>query len=142
MKKRKCLVAILATLVIILSGVFIYRKITNPFINITTNEYRELLNNNQEKLIYIGRPTCPSCQKEMPVLKELLNDMDVKAYYFNTDKAKKKDLDDFNKFKEEINLQYVPTIIYYDEDGKETRFDYENFQESDESLRNFLAQYY
>ena len=142
MKKRKCLVAILATLVIILSGVFIYRKITNPFINITTNEYRESLNNNQEKLIYIGRPTCPSCQKEMPVLKELLNDMDVKAYYFNTDKAKKKDLDDFNKFKEEINLQYVPTIIYYDEYGKETRFDYENFQESDESLRNFLAQYY
>ena len=68
--------------------------------------------------------------------------MDVEAYYFNTDKAKKKDLDDFNKFKEEINLQYVPTIIYYDEDGKETRFDYENFQESDESLRNFLAQYY
>lgn len=142
MKKRKCLVAILATLVIILSGVFIYRKITNPFINITTNEYRELLNNNQEKFIYIGRPTCPSCQKEMTVLKELLNDMDVKAYYFNTDKAKKKDLDDFNKFKEEINLQYVPTIIYYDEYGKETRFDYENFQESDESLRNFLAQYY
>ena len=37
MKKRKFLFAILATLIIILSGVFVYIKVTNPFINITTN---------------------------------------------------------------------------------------------------------
>lgn len=62
--------------------------------------------------IYFGRPDCPYCNIMEPILFEVLNELNLEIYYFETSKFK----DDIN-FDEVLDnhlVEYVPTLIYKD----------------------------
>ena len=67
--------------------------------------------------------------------------MILKAYYYNTEKAKKKSMDDFNEIKEKIKVQYVPTIIYYDGEEEISRIEYSDYIEDNTVLDKLIEEY-
>lgn len=108
---------------------------------ITSKEYNELLQESEKKLVYIGRPTCPDCVEIQPILEELLKSEGLTAYYYNTDKAKKRSMDQFNEIKETVGVQYVPTIIYYDGQEEVSRVEYKDYIEDSSLLDNLIDEY-
>lgn len=140
MKKKLYLILSLALISLIILGSAIYNS-NGIFDNITSGEFNEILQDSEEKLVYIGRPSCPDCVEIQPILEEKLEDAGIKAYYYNTEKAKKKSMDDFNEIKEKIKVQYVPTIIYYDGEEEISRIEYSDYIEDNTVLDKLIEEY-
>jgi predicted bacteriocin transport accessory protein len=60
--------------------------------------------------IYVGRDTCPDCQKIMPKLKKQLKNNNKALYYFDTT-AKGEKLLKYRKFYNSLGVQTVPSIL-------------------------------
>ena len=67
----------------------------NELITISYNEYKELKAEEGSHIIYVARPTCSFCQKQEPIVKQILNSYDVEINYLNTDNLSSQDLNDF-----------------------------------------------
>ena len=141
MKKK---ITYISTIIIILIGItsLIYINLNKSPLNvINSKEYNEIVEDGESKLVYVGRPTCPECAEFEPILEEVVEAEEVNVYYYNTDKAKKKSMDEFNEIKENLNIKYVPILIYYEGDKEVKRLDYEEYQSSNESLNELIAEY-
>ena len=126
---------------ILMVGSIFYIKKDTVFISVKTNKLDSLIQTKDEKLIYIGRPTCPSCVEIEPILKEELKENNMKLYYYNTEKAKK-NRTEFDKMKEKLEVEHIPLILYY-KDGKVVkRFDYYDFIKSKDSVEKFIESIY
>ena len=55
------------------------------FESIDIDKYLEYYNGSEEKIIFIGRPTCSYCQVAEPIVKKINKDYDLTIYYLNTD---------------------------------------------------------
>lgn len=140
---KKKLLFIISIIVISLTVLIIIdnRNEQNLLLNINSNEYDEIIANDENKIIYIGRPTCPECAEIQPILENIIEEVGVKVYYYNTENAKKDDMDSFNNIKESYNIQYVPVLINYEGDEEVNRFEYSDYEENHESLRVFIEDY-
>ena len=67
----------------------------NELTNISYSEYKELKNEEGSYIIYVARPTCSFCQKQEPIVKQILNTYDIDINYLNTDNMSSADLNDF-----------------------------------------------
>lgn len=79
---------------------------------IAMNDFITLLNDDSASIIYLARPGCGFCQKQEPIVKEIISEHDLPLFYLNTD-----DLSE-----EEFN-----TIINLDENEKFFGTDGEKF---------------
>jgi len=63
-----------------------YGKNTNSveFIDITIDEYLELMKSEEKKIVYIARPSCSYCLQETPLLKKVASDYQLEVYYLDT----------------------------------------------------------
>jgi predicted bacteriocin transport accessory protein len=59
---------------------------------ITVKEYLELVKEDEENFIYIGRPTCGYCVKSQPLSKRISYEMNKDIYYINIDEETASDL--------------------------------------------------
>lgn len=64
-------------------------------------EFTTLLNGNSNEIVYLAKPGCTFCQRQEPIVKQLISEYDVVFHYLNTDNLTN---DEFN------------TIISLDED--------------------------
>ncbi len=95
MKNKKNLgtiVAISIFVIVVICSMLITEKLAPKddyadveFADITVEEFKEVFNEEEEKFIYIGRPTCPYCVESEPWSKRISKDMDKEIYYINTD---------------------------------------------------------
>lgn len=70
---------------------------------------------NQE-IIFIGRPTCPFCQKFAPKLQEVVDQHDLTVYYiFSQDSQHQAEID---ALREKYDIKTVPALIYTDQPVK------------------------
>lgn len=67
------------------------------------------------KMVDFWSPTCPPCRQMMPILAELQEEYDhaFKLVKVDTSKPENRDLAIQNQ------IQYIPTQIFYDENGKQ-----------------------
>ncbi|MEG1312092.1 MAG: thioredoxin family protein [Romboutsia sp.] len=138
--KKSIVLVLIAILSICLVTIFLMNS--NKLLrSINSNEYVQLIGKEKEKLVYIGRPSCLDCAEIQPILENKLNEENVKAYYYNTEKAKRRSMDDFNKIKEDMNIEHVPIIIRYNGDKEIERYEYTQFKESADSLDRFIEKY-
>lgn len=54
------------------------------FTDITIDEYLELMQSEDKKIVYIARPTCSYCALETPLLKQIASQYDLEVYYLDT----------------------------------------------------------
>ena len=116
MTKKKRLIIVLTGIFITAFCSFLAFKILiprEPLEVIGNTKMEILLNSNEEKevLVYVGRPTCPECQKFEPVLREVLTDESRTIYYFNTDEARKDDEESLTSLATELGIEVVPTVV-------------------------------
>ncbi|MEG1016070.1 MAG: thioredoxin family protein [Bacilli bacterium] len=138
MKKKRIIYISIILFVIVIIGSTLYVN-NRTFINIKTNKLNELVKDSNKKLIYIGRPTCGGCIEVQPILKEEVDKNDLQAYYYDTDKAKKKEYDAFQDVKADFKIESIPLILYYKEGKEVARFDYSDFEKSKEdSIGEFI----
>ncbi len=64
-------------------------------IDIDINTYLEYYQQSENKIIFIGRPTCPYCQLAQPIIQKISKDYDLDIYYLNTDKFQNDDESNF-----------------------------------------------
>lgn len=111
------------------------------FINIDTKELFELVRNNEKKIIYIGRATCPGCSEMEPILNSVLEDKKIHAYYYDTSRAREKELEEFYKAREKFNAQYIPLLIRFDSSKEAERIDYYKFVESADNIVDLVERF-
>lgn len=61
-----------------------YSSNSVDFIDITIDEYLEILKEEDKSIIYVASPTCSYCSMETPILKKIMSQYDLKVYYLNT----------------------------------------------------------
>lgn len=62
------------------------------FKKITVEDYVDMMKDDKEYIIYIGRPTCGYCVQSQPWLKRIAFDLDKDVYYINIDEESSTDL--------------------------------------------------
>lgn len=65
--------------------------------NITMDDYRTLLNGEEVSLIYLASPSCGYCQKQEPIMKELVGTYDFPVNYLNTSAMSDSEADEVYK---------------------------------------------
>lgn len=75
----------------------------------------DILKNSEGKIVYFGRETCPICQIYEPVLEETLDELNIEAYYFDTDAWRAND--EFSTILDHYGIAGIPDLVYIKEDG-------------------------
>lgn len=78
------------------------------FVEIDAMEFKNRVNSSNSYIFFIGRDTCPACQKFKPIAKEFSSKEKVTIYYVNTTSF---DNSDWNIIDEIVDVTYIPTII-------------------------------
>lgn len=92
-------------------GVSNYQKVTNTFTRIEVAEAMKMDDENVDHLLYIGRETCPYCVEFVPILKEMAEELGQKVYYLDSEGTQTND--GLKAFRAKWEVQYVPTLIYF-----------------------------
>lgn len=67
------------------------------FIDITIDEYLEILKEEDKNIIYVASPTCSYCSMETPILKKIMSQYDLKVYYLNTSEFYDSSINDYTE---------------------------------------------
>lgn len=78
------------------------------FIEINSNEFKNMVNSNNSYIFFIGRDICPACMEFKPIAKSFSSKEKVNIYYVNTTHFND---DDWNIVDEIIEVTYIPTIV-------------------------------
>ena len=70
----------------------------------------DMLGEIESGYIYFGRPDCPYCNIMEQTLFDVLNELNLEIYYFETSKFR--DNENFDEILNNYLVQYVPTLIY------------------------------
>lgn len=82
---------------------------------ISYNEYKELLKNNETFILEIMRTECTACISFKPKITQVANDYQIEIKYINTDHLSE---EEYDSLFEETGASGTPTVIFY-HDGKE-----------------------
>ncbi|HEM4128848.1 TPA: thioredoxin family protein [Streptococcus suis] len=105
--------------------------------SISLEEVEEKIRSREDFYLYVGRPTCPYCQKFFPNLEKAIQDTQVPVYYLNTDEESS---DPVKSFVSSQNIQTVPHLTFYQNGEKQTYLE-KGSQTPLEEIEQFLKQY-
>jgi len=91
-KKVKKIILVSVMVVLALGGSFLVSMLDDrevqknkDFIQITADQYFELMNADSKSFVYIGRPTCGACTSFNPIIQNYMNRTGLDVHYLNTD---------------------------------------------------------
>lgn len=121
MKKRKNLIIISSSILIIVITAFIFCNIyfdNKNFIKLSYNEILEKVSNKEDFVLCVSASECTHCKSYKPKLRKISKDYDIKIYYTDIDKFDDKDYDEF---KEKFSFDGgTPTTIFFKEGEEKT----------------------
>jgi thiol-disulfide isomerase/thioredoxin len=135
MKKVIILILMLALSVGIVFVIVDSSSLDKPkYTNISLDDYKSKINNNEDFLIYVYKTSCPVCQEMKPYMNEVIESEELTILALNSE-------DDGNLergFFENQRLEKSPTLIYYNNGVEENRLEgYHSVKE----LRKFVSKY-
>ena len=101
---------------------------------INMKEMRSKLANGDEFVVYIGRESCPYCQKFVPNLALAIQKSHQTVYYLDSDSDEK---DEITAFAKEMDIQTVPNLSVY-QNGSKSRYLEQGSSASLEEILSFL----
>ncbi len=93
-----------------------FEEKVKDFNEITANVAQGMLEDDEAKLLFIGRPTCGFCRKYLPKLIQALGDDVNNTYYLNSEQTVTDDA--LSDFRFEVGAKTVPSLVYVGGDGK------------------------
>lgn len=109
-------------------------KKLSTYQSISLSEVEKKIQQEEDFLLYVGRPTCPHCRAFAPRLEEAIQTTQVNVYYLNTDEE---DAENIQNFASSASIQTVPHLAYYKEGGK-VRFLEKGSEASLSEIEDFL----
>lgn len=87
------------------------KSFLNP---IGTKKFQQIHLDKQDKVVYVGRPSCPDCQAFQPILQEVLEENNWgKLDYYNTDRASEKNRKAMISALKQVKIDSVPSLIAF-----------------------------
>lgn len=90
----------------------------DPFLpHMTIGEFYEVLNDRSGEgfFVYVGRDSCPACQRLEPILREVLEDLGQSLRYFEVDRLWDNE-DNYDitimEMLDQLSIDSVPTLVY------------------------------
>lgn len=94
------------------------------FKSLSVDEVSNLIKEDINKVIYFSRKTCDRCNELDENLKQVLDiNSQEKIYLFDTDKARNENNELMKEILDEIKVETVPTIIYFEGSNEKDRYD-------------------
>lgn len=112
-----------------------YKKHVSTLDEVKVNEVNDLIDKNEDFVLYVGRETCPACVEFVPLMSEIEKNYNIGALYLdsiNTDKD-----EDLKNFRDKNDIIYVPALLIY----KEGEIYIPKIAESYEELEKILNSY-
>lgn len=113
MNNKKGLIVIITLFVIVLAFilVLVFKNINkeNYLIDISYNELKEKIDNEETFVLYIGKEGCSACEDFNPKFKSIINKYKIKTYYL--DLAKYSDEEEKYVVKN-ISFSGTPTVLF------------------------------
>ena len=88
------------------------------FESIDVDQYIEFYNGSENKVVFIGRPTCSYCQIADPIVRKINKDYDLNIYYPNTDEFSGDDEATFVKSDEFLEEGYGTPMLFIVSNGE------------------------
>lgn len=109
-KIYKFIVGLLLMGILILGGILFVEN-SSGIHEIDNQGLEKTIYSNKERLIYIGRPSCPYCQMVQPKLEKVAKKNHFQLRYYNTDDARKSNEKKLNHLLNKMQVQSVPTVV-------------------------------
>lgn len=146
-KSEKIVKDILKRIIIIISivgviglaiGVTTFKQSeSKEFTKITLSEYLKLNNDSKKSIVLVARPTCAYCAKFTPVLKKVMNELDIVVNYINTDEFSSEDWEVFNNSNDYLkNTKWGTPLVMIVQNGSVIAVN-EGYVEQD-AIKNFF----
>lgn len=107
----------------------------NHLVDVDTNRLTQIVSNEENALVYIGRPTCSMCQEFKPELEKKLLKSRKNLFYLNTDEHRSEN--GFGDVLEKISVDSVPVIVKMKNGEAISWFTYDDFKQG-ENLDDWL----
>ncbi|MHB0879350.1 thioredoxin family protein [Paenibacillus sp. SEL1] len=91
-----------------------YPEIYDHLNAVTFENFKSLIQQDQSVLVYVGRPSCGDCNRFEPNFNKMIEQYNLgsKITFLNVHKIHK-NKSQWNKFKENYNIKYTPTIAEF-----------------------------
>jgi predicted bacteriocin transport accessory protein len=76
--------------------------------------------------IYIGRPTCPNCQKAITAVRDFAERTQTEISYFNTTNDRIENREEMLRVLGRFGVEVVPALVHVKDGAVARIFDYEN----------------
>lgn len=91
----------------------------SSFIKFSNDDFSRYLDDGgDDRLVFVGRPTCSYCASLAPKLKKVSGERDVKVYFYDTNVARSDNSELFGEILDRIGVTGVPVTISF-KDGIE-----------------------
>lgn len=110
-----------------------YKKNTEKFVPVSANE---ILNDDSKDsfLLYIGRETCPYCQKFVEELSKVSEKFGKTIYYLDSENVSEdKELQEVGK---KFNIEAVPTLLSITKNKESSKYSGESFDELEQWIKS------
>ena len=100
-----------------------YKHFTGNFTAITANELSIKIANKESLFLFTGRITCEWCRKLVPILSEIAVNNKIEIFYLDSESTESDS--QLKDFRQKYNIDFVPSILYFDTDGVAHNIDHE-----------------
>lgn len=89
-----------------------YSAIVDTFEPITPEKAQEKIDAGEKEIIFIGKPSCPYCQKFAPKLKKVVDKHDLTVHYIFSEDPQHGEA--IKNLRDRHQIKTVPALIYTD----------------------------
>lgn len=93
-----------------------YKEAITYVKKIPLSKVQEKINNKEDFILFIGRESCPYCQKFAPKLAVAIQKTNQTVYYLDNDSKERKDI---TSFAHDMNIKTVPNLSSFKKGSKE-----------------------
>lgn len=142
MAQKKYLVILTILLILIIFTINNGYSFAKGMKKIDTTKIIDLVNSKsrEKNIILFSRDSCPQCVEYFPTIKKALKELpkDYNIYYYDTDLNRKNT--DFDKVCQDLNVQYVPTIIFIEGGGVKLNIQGEQLSDKNQIVNSIISQ--
>ena len=100
-----------------------YETYVADFHKLSVEEIKEKAKQGESFLLYVGRATCPDCRKVISSLHGVAQENQLDVFYLDCDEPGDQEM--YKAFIDENNIEEIPFLALYDENGKAMAIDFD-----------------
>lgn len=113
-----------------------YLGLVEDFKKVSVEDINKKIDNNESFYLYVGRVTCPYCRIFVPKLHSAAENNLSQINYLDVENTTQDA--EFESFLSTINLQYVPSVVFFDDEGDFDMLDIDSNKITVQEIKDFI----